>query len=197
MKLAKIIITSDNKLFNLIIDRFNLKWTIFNDINIHKWINKNSLDKEDIILLNILEWNLNDTMNYLYDNFQFNKIIIVWLSNSLNNYDLKWWDVIIPNTFISSNDNNKPIFTNSLIWESYDLNKFWLLLNWICFTWEILQDNDNKEFLADIKDTDVFEILSFISNKNNLDKSVVIKVIEDNENQALIQNWVDVLELIL
>jgi len=54
-------------------------------------------------------------------------------SKHLDNNDLQIWDIMIPNTFIDSS--NKPMFLEYSIWENYDMKKFWLILNWICYSW--------------------------------------------------------------
>lgn len=43
-------------------------------------------------------------------------------------------DIVIPNTFIGLQDENKAFFVDSVVWENYDLVKFGLILNGICLS---------------------------------------------------------------
>ena len=103
--------------------------------------------------------------------------------------DIKDGDVTLPNSFIST-ENKTPIFLEYAIWESYDLKKFWLILSWLCITWDLIE-------AADINDEDSFDVLTILNSNNLLEKTVVIKAINTNNDKCLISNSVDVLELVL
>jgi hypothetical protein len=50
---------------------------------------------------------------------------------------------------------------------------------------------------ADINDEDSFDVLTILNSNNLLEKTVVIKAINTNNDKCLISNSVDVLELVL
>ncbi len=190
MKLTKVIITKEKELKDNLEKIIKLKEIKSNkDYTIHKWERKLFKEEETIILAQFND--LNNTINFLLENYEIFKIIIVWKANNLWNIDLKKWDIVIPNTFIK--EHKDPIFIEYVIWENYDLKKFWLLLSWICISWE---DKKTSDFIADIKDNNSYNILEKLKENNLLDKTVVLEeIIWSNKDKF--KNITNIIELVL
>jgi len=210
MELVKIIIIDLQDYLELIIKRFNLQ-KIENDkwIIIHEWNRKSEEWNEKIVLILCWLWkeNIKKNMEYILENYIPNKIINLWLSNILNNIDLKWWDIIIPNTFIHSNLEWNGIFLENVSWNNYDLNNFWLIMNWICLSNQesFIEYKKSTDFTInnwiDIYDNSAFFILSIAQEKELLENCLVIKwVVELPDNwfkNSVIENSVNILELVI
>ncbi len=190
MNINKVIVSSDNEIRDLIIKRFDLKKEDKSDFIVYKWVKKNDWFEENILLFDIK--NDADVLDFIFDNFEIEKIINIWTAKTIENSDYKQWDVIIPNTFIWK-DKESPIFSEYAIWESYDLNKFWLILSWLCVT--IDNEKINNKMWDAIFENEAYDILDIAKKKNVLDKCVVIK--EINNDNEFVWNCVDVLELVL
>lgn len=228
MELTKIIITAMKEEADIIIKRFNLKeFEKKNNLVFFEWTRETDLWKEKIILVLAGIWKIQSAiaMTHILENYMPDKIVNIWIAWNLNDTDAKIWDVFLPNTFIQHDMYlpfewahldyaKKPIFLNYAVWNAYDLNKFWLILNWVCITWDQFIDDAEKvkelrnTYLADICEMEAFAILSVAREYNMLDKCVVIKAISDwADNEAInahmnnldfaMNNSVDVLELVL
>lgn len=228
MELTKIIITAMKEEADIIIKRFNLKeFEKKNNLVFFEWNRETDLWKEKIILVLAGIWKIQSAfaMTYILENYVPDKIINIGIAWNLNDNDVKIWDVFLPNTFIQHDMYlpfewahldyaKKPIFLNYAIWNSYDLNKFWLILSWVCLTWDQFIDDEEKvkklrmTYLADVCEMEAFAILSVAREYNMLDKCVVIKAVSDWANNEAINahmdnldfamnNSVDVLELVL
>ena len=105
-----------------------------------------------------------------------------------SNKELKKSDIIIPNTFISKS--GETIFIENTIWKDYDMNKFWLMLSWIC------SDNkeEKQEFQADIFSQNIFIYLNSIDSEKLLEKTIVISQIEE---QGSYSNLVAVTDMMI
>ena len=111
--------------------------------------------------------------------------------------EMKIWDGVLPNTFLYKNET--PFFLNYAIWENYDLNKFGLILNWVCVTWDeniITEKIKNEDYLWDIYDMESYHILTFLKQYDFLDKVVVIKSIfnensDNSDNNEVIKSCVE------
>ena len=162
---------------------------------------------------------------YLLENYSVDKIINIWIAGNISGTDLKIWDVVLPNTFIQHDIYlpfewehldyaKKPIFLEYAVWENYDLQKFWLMLNWVCVTWDEFIDNEEKildlriNFWADVCEMEAFAILSVAREYDMLDKCIVIKAVSDGaDNEAkeahmtnldfAMENSVSILDFIL
>jgi len=228
MELTKVIITAMKEESDLIVKRFKLKETkVINNITIYEG-RRESMDWNDKIILVLAGiWKIQAAIatTYILENYSPDKIINIWIAGNLNNTDAKVWDVFLPNSFIQHDmylpfewDHldyaKKWIFLDYAIWENYNLEKFWLVLNWVCLTGDQFIDNEEKvknlrdEYGADICEMEAFSILSVCRQYNVLDKCVVIKAISDwADNEAINEhmdnldfamgNSVDVLELVL
>jgi len=228
MKLTKIIITAMKEEADLIINKFNLKKEENeNDFSLFKWVVVTDEWKDDLILVLSWIWKIQATlaMTYILENYNPDKIINIWIAWNLTNNDVKVWDVFLPNTFIQHDlylpfdwwhldYAKKPIFIEYAIWENYDLTKFWLILSWVCLTWDQFIDNEDKvkelrnEYGADLCEMEAFAILSVARHYKVLDKCVVIKAISDWANseakdahmdnlEFAMKNSISVLELVL
>lgn len=228
MELTKIIITAMKEEADIIIKRLNLKEIENkNNIKVFEWNRVwNDWDEKIVLALSGI-WKIQAamTMTHILENYIPDKILNIWIAWNLNNTDAKIWDVFLPNTFIQHDMYlpfewahldyaKKPIFIDYAIWESYNLNKFNLILSWVCLTWDQFIDNDEKvlelknTFHADICEMEAFAILSVARQYEVLDKCVVIKAISDwanneakdshmNNLEFAMWNSVDVLELVL
>lgn len=228
MELTKIIITAMKEEADLIIDRFWLKeLEKKNNFSLFEWNRKTEDWNEKIIL--VLAWigkiQAAIATTYILENYSPDKIINIWIAWNLNIKNAKIWDVFLPNTFIQHDMYlpfewehldyaKKPILLDYNINDNYDLTKFWLIMSWICLTWDQFIDDENKvislreEYSADICEMEAFAILSVARQYDMLDKCIVIKAISDGANNQArdahmnnldfaMWNSVDVLELIL
>ena len=187
MKLKKIIFTSSEKIKNelLKINIFDEKYDSL-DFIVFEWYRNLFKDEEDLVL--IFYRNFSKALVYLSENYDPFKVVFAENTTITWNFDLNFGDVIIPNTFISKNT-NKPIFIEYVTWENYDLTKFWLVLSWICLSWEP-EEEDVYDVRLDNLYTNLLEVLSL----NLIDKTVVVIGIDDEEVE---NNTTSVIELIL
>ena len=228
MELTKVIITAMQEEADLIIKKFWLKEKEKkNNITIYEW-NRESEDWNDKIIL-VLSWiwkiQAAIAMTHVLENYSPDKIVNIWIAGNLNNTDTKVWDVFLPNTFIQHDMYlpfewehldyaKKAIFLDYAVWENYDLEKFWLVLSWVCLTGDQFIDDEEKVFelrnkyWADICEMEAFAVLSVARQYNVLDKCVVIKSISDwadseaknvhmDNLEFAMNNSVSVLELVL
>ncbi len=233
MKLTKAIITAMREEADLIIKKYNLKEiknsNIPKNITIFEW-ERNNYDEDcldKIILVLSWIWKIQATLatTYLLENYKLNKIINIWIAWNLDNWDIRIWDVFIPNTFIQHDlylpfdwkhldYAKKPIFLDYAIWENFDLQKFGLILSWVCLTWDQFIDNKDlvkelrEKYSWDIVEMESFAILSVARAYNMLDKCIVIKAVSDwadseskeahmNNLEFAMENSISVLELII
>ena len=228
MELTKVIITAMKEEADIIIDRFKLKEVKSKKVmKIYEWIREDKQWDEKLILILSGIWKIQASIatTYAFENHTVDKLINIWIAWNMNISEAKIWDVFMPNTFIQHDMYlpfewphldyaKKPIFLNYAIWNSYDLNKFWLILSWICLTWDQFIDDTEKvnelndKYWADVCEMEAFAILSVACEYDALDKCVVIKAISDWADSDAIdahsdnldfamKNSVDVLELVL
>lgn len=228
MNLTKAIITAMKEEAELIIKKFNLKETkSLKNIKILEWTRSWDDWEENLVLVLWWIWKIQAAIatTYLLENYSVDKIINIWIAGNLTGNDLKVWDVLLPNTFIQQDMYlpfewshldyaKKPIFLEYAIWENYDLQKFWLILNWVCVTGDEFVDKEERisklrvDFWADICEMEAFSILSVAREYNMLDKCIVIKAISDwadneakeahmNNLEFAMNNSISILEFIL
>jgi len=228
MNLKKVIITAMQEEADLIIKKFWLKEKEKkNNITIYEWTRESEDGTDDIILVLSWIWKIQAAiaMTHILENYSPDKIVNIWIAWNLNNTDAKVGDVFLPNTFIQHDmylpfdwDHldyaKKAIFLDYAVWENYDLEKFWLVLSWVCLTWDQFIDDEDKvvklreEYGADLCEMEAFAILSAARQYDMLDKCVVIKAISDWANsdakeahmdnlEFAMSNSVAVLELVL
>ena len=228
MNLTKAIITAMKEEAELIIKKFDLKETkSLKNIKILEWTRSWDDWEENLVLVLWWIWKIQAAIatTYLLENYSVDKIINIWIAGNLTGNDLKVWDVLLPNTFIQQDMYlpfewshldyaKKPIFLEYAIWENYDLQKFWLILNWVCVTGDEFVDKEERisklrvDFWADICEMEAFSILSVAREYNMLDKCIVIKAISDwadneakeahmNNLEFAMNNSISILEFIL
>ena len=228
MNLTKAIITAMKEEAELIIKKFNLKETkSLKNIKIFEWTRSWDDWEENLVLVLWWIWKIQAAIatTYLLENYSVDKIINIWIAGNLTGNDLKVWDVLLPNTFIQQDMYlpfewshldyaKKPIFLEYAIWENHDLQKFWLILNWVCVTGDEFVDKEDRisklrvDFWADICEMEAFSILSVAREYNMLDKCIVIKAISDwadneakeahmNNLEFAMNNSISILEFIL
>ena len=228
MNLTKAIITAMKEEAELIIKKFDLKETkSLKNIKILEWTRSWDDWEENLVLVLWWIWKIQAAIatTYLLENYSVDKIINIWIAGNLTGNDLKVWDVLLPNTFIQQDMYlpfewshldyaKKPIFLEYAIWENYDLQKFWLILNWVCVTGDEFVDKEERisklrvDFWADICEMEAFSILSVAREYNMLDKCIVIKAISDwadneakeahmNNLEFAMKNSISILEFIL
>ena len=137
--------------------------------------------------------------DFVIENFEVINFYNIGTALSVDSIDLKFGDVVVPNTIIDMQDN--ALFLENFTDKNYDLNKFWLVLNWLCLTLdkkiesqEELLDIKN-DYACDIFDFESYKIWELLKQKNLSDKYNVVKVIwEDEEYLA---NAVDILEFFM
>ena len=173
----------------------------------------NDWEKETIILGLCWVWKIHATLatTYLFENYNFEKIVNIGVVGNLRPDILAIGDVILPNTFMQHDvylpdfiDTmwylRDPIFTEYAIGEEYDLERFKLHLSGICVTGDQFIDNQDlknelvEEYSADIVDMEAYAILTVIKSYDALDKTVVIKSVSDGADENAAKNHVDNLE---
>ena len=233
MQLTKAIITAMQEEADLIIKKYNLEEiksdNIPNTVRIFEWERKNydedCTDKIVLVLARIGKIAATMATTYLLENYIVEKIINIGIAWNIGNSDVKIWDVFIPNTFIKHDlylpfegehlDYIKnPIFLEERVWDNFDLNKFWLILNWVCLTWSQFIDNDivkkelREKHLWDIVEMEAFAILFVARAYWMLEKCIVIKAVSDwadskskdthmDNLEFAMENSVSVLELVI
>ena len=228
MNLTKAIITAMKEEADLIIKKFGLKETkSLKNIKIFEWTRSWEDWEENLVLVLWWIWKIQAAIatTYLLENYSVDKIINIWIAGNLTGNDLKVWDVLLPNTFIQQDMYlpfewshldyaKKPIFLEYAIWENYDLQKFWLILNWVCVTGDEFVDKEERisklrvDFWADICEMEAFAILTTAREYGILDKCIVIKAISDwadneakdahmNNLEFAMENSIAILEFVL
>ena len=182
MQNNNIIIAENEKIFLEFAKNLDIKNIKTNeDIIIWEKERKNSEWEDENII--IIYWkNVSKTIDFIKSNYiLIEKIFLAGISNILSNGELKVWDIIIPNTFISKTWETK-FLDNTTIWKDYDMKKFWLMLSGISSetSWE------NSEFQADIKSENSFTYLKFLESENLLEKTIVVSQIWEEDFTNLV-----------
>lgn len=192
---AKVVITTDKNITAILKDKLLVTKKDENE-NYDIFI---KLESDQNLILLYLKQNFEIWINFVWENFEITKIINIWTSLNITSIDLLPWDVILPNAII--NKNNNVVFIEEIAEKNYDLMNFWIALNGICLTLdEKIKDelelfSIREEYSADIIDYNVFKILEILKQKELSDKTLIIKII--SEDEKYINNWVEVLEMFL
>ena len=191
MELPKIFITTNQNIFEWLLERFNLILLKREDnISVYKpW-----LTNENVLVITWEDTLINIT-NYLFDNYLFDEIIYIWTSKILSNIDIREWDVVIPNTFITDKS-DFVIFSTKITWESYDLRKFWLILSWVNLTRYKNETWENTDFEADTIDNEVYDFVKIVKDRDSLEKTTILKII-GNEDSPIIKESIVVIDFFL
>ncbi len=196
----KVLFTTEENLKNVIISKFDFKRDSNMEYEIYSWKREteDSLDNLIFVYCNIEK--LKETVSYIKENYLIQKFLLVWVSDIIRNYDIEIWDIMIPNSFIDKNGKN-PFFLDYAVWENFDLNKFWLILNWVCS--EKISNTEiinSDEFYSDIMDYDSHEFLSNLS-KEDIDITVIIRLcltnMKDKENNYFTENLLNIVDVMI
>jgi len=200
---TKIILSSNQRILEIAIAKYSLeKINNENDIVLYETIIMNWEEKEKLVFIKI-EKDIDLIFSHLEENYIYTQIINIDDSKVFLNFELKSWDIVIPNTFTGLQDENKAFFVDSVVWENYDLVKFGLILNGICLSvWNKKVDDleDLKEdFYADIIDVNSYDLIEKNKSLNNDSIFSAIKIVvwDDEEfSDEYYINALNVLDLI-
>ena len=182
MKNNKIIIAETEKIFLAFVKSLDIKdIKTDNNIIIATKIRENS-EKEEENLVIIYGKDVLNTIEFIKNKYIIiDKIIVSNNATVLSNWELKSWDIVVPNTFISNLWETK--FLDNTIWKDYDMNNFGLMLSGIASE---KSENEN-EFEADIKIENIFTYLKSLDSEELLEKTIVVSQIsEENDYTNLV-----------
>lgn len=190
MQTPKILIIWNHFEKNFIVKKFNLKQNDkIEDIDIFKW------DWNILFSTYPKDFDFKKFFIDLKEHYFFEKIIDVSSCQPYSNSDLKKGDIVLANTFLSL-DNKKWLFLDNIIWDNYDLVKFWLTLNGICTTLKPEQEIEDSSYYSDIVDNSSYFILKdFLEIKEN-EEIVFLRYISDEDDKDL-ENLLNILEFII
>lgn len=197
---TKIILSSNQRIIEIAIAKYNLqKINNENDLDIFEANIKNENETEKIIFINIIK-NLDLVFTHIEENYIYDKIINIDESKVFMNFELKTGDIVIPNTFTTLNNENKAFFVDSVIWENYDLLKFWLVLNGICLSvWnKKIEDLEElkEDFYADIIDVNSYDLIEKNTKLNNDSIFSAIKIVVWQEDELLDEYYINALNIL-
>lgn len=193
---AKVIFTTNSEIAKKLITNQNL---IKKDDNESYEIYFKTWEDFHIVLVNQKDKNFEKSIEFVTSNFEVTNFYNIWTALSLDSVDLQFWDVVVPNAIL--NEKNEVIFIENYIDKNYDLNKFGLVLNWMCVSLEKSIEDDEKlleikeNFSADIFDFESFDILNTAKKYNLENKICLVKVITNTEEN--LENWCDILEFLM
>ncbi len=206
---TKIIFTNDEFITNAFISKFDLKQIENTEIETYIWKRETENELDNLVLV-FCHNDFEKSVLYVKEHFIAFKYLILWSSDVIRNNDLDAWDIMIPNTFIDLAW-EKPIFVEYAVWENYDLNKFWLILNWVSREWEKIQNDElipndyiiqenTEDFISDIMDLDSYKLLQNFDNED-LEKTVIIRLCtkneEDKKNKFFIDNLLNIVDVMI
>lgn len=197
---TKIILSSNQRIIEIAIAKYNLqKINNENDLDIFEANIKNETENEKIVFINIIK-NLDLVFTHIEENYIYDKIINIDESKVFMNFELKTGDIVIPNTFTTLNNENKAFFVDSVIWENYDLLKFWLILNGICLSvWnKKIEDLEElkEDFYADIIDVNSYDLIEKNTKLNNDSIFSAIKIVVWEEDELLDEYYINALNIL-
>lgn len=197
---TKIILSSNQRIIEIAIAKYNLqKINNENDLDIFEANIKNETENEKIVFINIIK-NLDLVFTHIEENYIYDKIINIDGSKVFMNFELKTGDIVIPNTFTTLNNENKAFFVDSVIWENYDLLKFWLILNGICLSvWnKKIEDLEElkEDFYADIIDVNSYDLIEKNTKLNNDSIFSAIKIVVWEEDELLDEYYINALNIL-
>lgn len=193
---AKVILTTDNDIKDEIISRFSL---VLKEKNSNFEVYSKLEVDANIVLVFSKNKDFEEVMKYIKENYETIKFLNISTALAFDDLDIRFWDIIIPNTFI--NKENEAVFLEYLVDKNYDLKNFWLILNWICLTLEKdIKDEEElqeirKNYSSEIFDFEGFYIAKILEKNDLLDKSSIVKIIWKEKD--FIKNWINILEIML
>lgn len=192
---AKIITTTDENIKNDIIKRLLLQpKEKINNLEIFSKLG----DEANIVFI-YSKSDFDNIINYIKEHYEIVKFFNIWTSQALDDLDITYWDIMIPNTFI--NKKNEVVFLEYLVDKNYDLKNFWLLLNGICLSLEndIVNEDELHEIVqnysAEIFDNESYNLAKELEKNDILDRSCIVKIIW--KDKEFIKNGIDILEIML
>lgn len=201
MILTKIILSSNQRILEIAIAKYSLDtMKNENDLKVYEWIILNDDENEKIVFIKI-ENNIDLIFSHIEENYIYQKIINIDDSKIFLNFELKSGDIVIPNTFTTLENESKAYFVDSVVWENYDLLKFWLVLNGICLSvWnkkvEDLEDL-KEDFYADIIDVNSYDLVEKHNLlKNNWIFSAIKIVVSENDKVYLDEYYINALNIL-
>lgn len=197
---TKIILSSNQRILEIAIAKYNLeKINNENDIILYSSFVLNEDEKEKIVFIKI-EKNIDLIFSHLEENYIYGQIINIDDAKIFMNFELKSWDIVIPNTFTSLSNENKAFFAQSVVWENYDLLKFWLVLNGICLSvWNKKIDDleeINEDFYADIIDVNSYDLFEKNTKLNNDSIFSAIKIVIWDNEEFLDEYYINALNVL-
>lgn len=196
---TKIILSLNQRILEIAIIKYNLeKVNTKNDLNIYEANIKNEDEIEKIVFVKV-EKNIDLIFSYIEENYIYEQIINIDEAKIFLNFELKSWDVVIPNTFTGLQDENKAFFVDSVVWENYDLVKFWLILNGICLSvWNKKVDDLEElkeDFYADIIDVNSYDLIEKNTSLKNDSVFSAIKIVVWDEEDFLDEYYINALNV--
>lgn len=191
----KLIITFRSEILDSLVQKYTLVLIEkTNQYEIYEW----KIWENSVLILQIT-----DTFSWIdkiVNNYQFLDTLVIWDTQVYTNFDYKIWDVVIPNTLVTS-DWKDPIFMEINVWENYDLNNFWLILNWVCLSRQIFESFEELNCdWVDLVVDNYYEYINYLV-KEKKDTSVRLLIVlnnwEDQKFQSYINNLILILELII
>nr|MDD3719792.1 hypothetical protein [Candidatus Gracilibacteria bacterium] len=201
---TKAIFTTDEFIKSKLVEKLGFKREV--STNFELFIGKREIEEviENIILIFSSNPNMQESVNYVKENYLIEKFLLVGNSFIVRNQDLEVGDIMIPNSFLDSTG-EKALFIDYAVGENYDLNKFGLILNGVSMESNIDLNIENiqeirENYVCDIIDNDSYKFLSFL-NVEEMEKSVVIRVcIEigtERNNNMFIDNLSNIIEIMI
>ena len=196
----KVIFTTNENIKNALILKFEFKREQNMEYEIYSWKRETEESLDNLIFVYSKVDNLKETFSYIKENYLIQKFLLIWASDIVRNQDIDTWDIIIPNSFIDKKWDN-PIFLEYAVWENFDLNKFWLILNWVCSENISGQEIINSdEFYSDIMDDDSYKFLSNLTQEE-IEITVIIRLClaseEDTQNNYFIENLLNIVDVMI
>ncbi|MDD2907414.1 MAG: hypothetical protein PHH98_02115 [Candidatus Gracilibacteria bacterium] len=198
---TKIILTSNKKILEIAISKYNLvNIKNENDLLVYEGIVLNEEENEKIVFIKIDNKNLDLVFVHIEENYIYEKIINIDDGKVFLNFELKIGDIVIPNTFIDINDQDKAFFIDTVVGENYDLVKFGLILNGICLSVGNKKIDElegiKEDFYADIVDVNSFDLIQRNKLLNNDSIFSAIKVVVGEEDDFLEEYYINALNIL-
>ncbi|MDD3793954.1 MAG: hypothetical protein PHI37_04020 [Candidatus Gracilibacteria bacterium] len=197
---TKIILSSNERILKIAIAKYNLqKINNENDLDIFEVNIKNETETEKLVFINISK-NIDLVFIHIEENYIYDKIINIDDAKVFMNFELKEGDLVIPNTFISLSNENNAFFSNDVVGENYDLNKFGLVLNGICLSVgdkkvDDLQDL-KEDFYADVIDKNSYDLVEKNTKLNNDSIFSAIKIVVGEDEEFLDEYYINALNIL-
>ncbi|MCP4524021.1 MAG: hypothetical protein GY828_07435 [Candidatus Gracilibacteria bacterium] len=203
MKINKLLVTTQKEIFENISQRFTLE-EVPQESQFQVHFGQNNITEEDENIILVYISNITDIswLEYIQENYLFEKVVFLGYAMSELNFDLKEGDVIMPNSFISGDSSEKGIFLEYAVGKNYDLTQFGLILSGICYSSENITSETIQKLQEDgidVYDSGVFSILTTLKKQELLDKTVVMQGVLSDKTKTTVtcKNLLQILEITL